>query len=137
GPRAMSAIQGITGFLMGPWGIAIGVATAALFGWIQAQANAKQAAEELTATLDEQTGAFTEDARRKIAEAFQFDLAPEDIQRIKDVGVNWREVIDVTIEGGPRMDAFREKLMDIAATADRDTRRALVGLSSSIENQNE
>lgn len=55
----MGAGRNLVGFLGGPWGIAI-MAGAAIVGMIAgAQAEAKQHVEELTGTLDEQTGAVT------------------------------------------------------------------------------
>src|SRR5690625_4205669 len=47
------------GIFGGPWGIAIMGATALITAWAQENREAKERADELTATLDEQTGAFT------------------------------------------------------------------------------
>lgn len=53
------ALHGITGIFGGPWGIAIMGATALVTLWAQEQQKAKERADELAASLDEQTGAFT------------------------------------------------------------------------------
>ncbi|MBB5828147.1 phage tail tape measure protein [Micromonospora carbonacea] len=59
---AASGMLGRVGtFLAGPWGIAIGVAVAALTAFTAAQANARSRARELADTLDTQSGAVTKD----------------------------------------------------------------------------
>lgn len=53
------AANGIMGLFGGPWGIALMGATALITTWAQESRAAKERADELNATLDEQTGAFT------------------------------------------------------------------------------
>lgn len=63
GPRAATGIKAVTGVLMGPWGIAIAGAVTAIGFFAAGQAAARAEAEELRTTLDEQTGAITDNTR--------------------------------------------------------------------------
>lgn len=71
GPRTSRALRGVAGILTGPWGIAIGAAVAALGFFAVGQAEARAEAEELRSTLDQQTGAVTENTRAWIAKNLQ------------------------------------------------------------------
>lgn len=55
-----SALGGVTSFLTGPWGLALGGATIALGVWMKAQGEAAQKTRALSDTLDAQTGALTD-----------------------------------------------------------------------------
>lgn len=61
------SLSGVTSFLGGPWGIALGVATLALGAWVAKNQMAKAKADELSQSIDQQTGAFTENTRQLIA----------------------------------------------------------------------
>jgi len=124
------------GMLGGPWGIALTGATLAVTGWMQAQENARQAAAELTQTLDEQTGAFTDSSRQFIMDAFAFDVSAEDLSALREYGVNLQEAVDVALQGGPAMEEYQKKLRELGV-AHPEVAKAARGLSSSIENQNE
>src|SRR5690606_38536837 len=63
GPGAAGAIKSIASALMGPWGLAFAGAAAAVTVFWTSQENARKRVEELTATLDDQTGAITENTR--------------------------------------------------------------------------
>lgn len=70
GPRGAAAAKGMSSFgsaLMGPWGIALAGATVALGLWMEKQYEAKQRTQELTASLDTQTGAVTGNTRALVA----------------------------------------------------------------------
>lgn len=60
---AQKALGGVTGFLTGPWGIAIGAAVTVLGLFIAKQAETRAQTDELAGTLDQQTGAITENSR--------------------------------------------------------------------------
>lgn len=55
-----AVMRGMTTLMLGPWGIAIGAVVAGLGYFINKQGQAKAAADDFKATLDEQTGALTE-----------------------------------------------------------------------------
>lgn len=55
-------------FLGGPWGLAIGAAVGALGLFAYSSAHARERIRELSGTLDENTGAFTENTRALVAD---------------------------------------------------------------------
>lgn len=61
------AINGITGLLGGPWGVAFTVATTALSAFGAEQQAAAQRVDDLAASLDKQTGAVTNTTKTKLA----------------------------------------------------------------------
>lgn len=65
------ALGGVTSFLTGPWGLALGGAAILATLWASEQGKAAQRTEELTRTLDENTGAFTENTAAKVASNLQ------------------------------------------------------------------
>lgn len=76
GPKGAAAAKGIGSVgsaLMGPWGVAIGVATLAIGVWAEKQFEAKKRADELRATLDQQTGAITDQTKAMIASRLEED----------------------------------------------------------------
>src|SRR5690606_32974151 len=68
--------------LTGPWGIAIAGAGIALGAWVTQQAEARADVEELTSTLNEQTGALTEHSREWVAKQLMESGALEDARRL-------------------------------------------------------
>lgn len=60
--RLGKALGGTASFLTGPWGIAIAAATIGLGVYLEAQGRAAQMTQELSETLDQQTGALTENS---------------------------------------------------------------------------
>lgn len=56
------ALGGAAHVMTGPWGLAIAAATIGLGVWLKAQGEAAQMAQSLADTLDEQTGALTENS---------------------------------------------------------------------------
>jgi TP901 family phage tail tape measure protein len=71
GGKKASAVQkalgGVTGFLTGPWGIAIGAAVTVAGLFIASQAESRARVDELAGTLDQQTGAVTSNTRAWVA----------------------------------------------------------------------
>jgi TP901 family phage tail tape measure protein len=66
-----AGLASLTGFLTGPWGLALGVAAAAATIFIGKQVEAAQQTEALQGTLDKTTGALTKQSREYIAAALQ------------------------------------------------------------------
>ncbi|MFK5689605.1 phage tail tape measure protein [Ornithinimicrobium sp. LYQ92] len=73
GPRAATGLKSLTGLLMGPWGIALAAGATALTIWAGKQAEARQRVEELRTTLDEQTGAITENTTAMLTAQLEQD----------------------------------------------------------------
>lgn len=71
GPRTSTAIRGVANVLTGPWGIAIAAALLAAGYFIRENQKKKQAIEEVRQTLDEETGALSENTRAWAAKKAQ------------------------------------------------------------------
>ena len=116
---AGSALMGLAG---GPWGIAIMGLTAAIGGYVQAQANATAAAEEFAATLDKTTGKFTAASREMAAQKFFKDFSQTDYSKVSDslerAGVAVSDLIAAYSAGGPAVDDFKRKFDAWQASAE-------------------
>lgn len=62
-----AATSAVSSLLMGPWGVAIGMGILAVGAYGQEQAKAKRLVDELAASLDQQTGAVTDNTRVIVA----------------------------------------------------------------------
>ncbi|WP_133520657.1 phage tail tape measure protein [Curtobacterium flaccumfaciens] len=98
--RSTAALSGVAGAAFGA--LALGVST-----WVSIAAEAKANTEELTETLDKQTGALTKSTRavivKNLADKGLFDDA-------KKAGVSQKELTDAVIEGGDAFEQMRDKL---------------------------
>lgn len=79
---AGTRLMGMAGFLAGPWGVALAGATVAIGLFAAAQGAAKRRASELMQTLDEQTGAFTENTRQATVNSLIQSGAAEDAAKL-------------------------------------------------------
>jgi len=139
-----AGLGGVSSLLGGPWGLAIAGAGLAVNGFIQAQANAKAAIDELTASVDAQTGAFTLKSIQSITAQIVKDLdKPGDLGLLKSLGVNLKDATTALFQGGTARDSYTAKLRaqyDASqgqSTASLRQRAALKGLINSLENQDE
>ncbi|NUO35508.1 MAG: phage tail tape measure protein [Dermatophilaceae bacterium] len=105
------AAGGLMGLFGGPWGIALAGATAAVGFWAQKQADAKQAADALNATIDEQTGKFTKASTESVTSVLMGDLSPDDVKLLEGLGVNFTKLADDMLKGGPAADKARASLV--------------------------
>jgi TP901 family phage tail tape measure protein len=128
------AASGVVGLLGGPWGIALTAATAGITYWAQSQADARAAADALSSTIDEQTGQFTKASKESVVSALMGDLSPEEVRLVQSLGINFNNLADAALKGGPAFSSQRDK---IAALSDEHYRadgilssegRALEGL---------
>lgn len=93
--RIASALQGVVGFLAGPWGIALTTATALLGGaFLKAQADAAARVQDLTDSLDKQTGAITNNTRAAAVKALHDSGAIEAANRS---GIPLATVVDASL----------------------------------------
>lgn len=91
---ASNALRGLSGFMLGPWGIAVGAAVAIFGAFVAQQAEARGKVESLTNTLDAQTGAITQTSKEWIAQ----QLAAEGAADIaKDLGLDIGTVVDAIL----------------------------------------
>lgn len=115
-----SAGSGLMSMLGGPWGLAFAGATLAVTSWMQAQDNARQAAEAFSGTLDAQTGAVTKASAEWVASQLQMNFAAEDWQKVqRETGLSIREATDAIVAGGDQLTAFQAKF-DALQTAAND-----------------
>ncbi|MCT9620738.1 phage tail tape measure protein [Curtobacterium sp. C2H10] len=112
GITARSALVGVTKFMTGPWGIALGVAATAAAVFAAQQMEAQERTAQLKATLDETTGAVTEMTRAQIAANLNapgkfamFDVGPSALQQAKNAGLSL-ETVTKAAEGNAK--AYRE-----------------------------
>ncbi|TSD68137.1 hypothetical protein FNM00_00635 [Aeromicrobium piscarium] len=101
----------------GPWGAAIGGAIGLVSSFAGANGAAVAEAEALTATLDEQTGALTDNSREMVASALAaagvYDMAG-------DVGMSISDMTDAATGGEAAFKRFAEALMAAEAAGDID-----------------
>lgn len=93
---AKRALSGLTGFLMGPWGAAIGGAVAVLSLFAAEQGKSQAATDELSATFDSQTGAITENTRAWVANELEAQGA---FETAKELGISQSDLVDAVING--------------------------------------
>lgn len=122
GARASSALTKVGAFLTGPWGLAIGAGVALLSAYAIKQSEARAEVEELTVSLDQQTGALT-----KTSQALLFkDLKDSGaVDAAKTLGINLRDV-QLAAEGNAealarvngQLDVFRRPPRSLVRPAD-------------------
>jgi TP901 family phage tail tape measure protein len=119
---AGTALAGVSRILGGPWGAAIGIGTAIIGKFAMEQAKARGRVEDLSNSLDAQTGAVTDNTRVLIAnELEQRGL----IETAESLGIGIGTLVDA-IEGDPTaMEAVnnaiarrREELIELAGLSD-------------------
>ncbi len=103
----------------GPWGAAIGGGIGLMLDFKAAQSGGAEAASEFSATLDQQTGALTENSRlwaaKKLLDAGALDDA-------KTLGLNLSDVTDAVLGQGDALDVLVPKL---EALRDAEVERGL------------
>lgn len=89
------ALGGAASVLAGPWGLALAGATLAAGAWLKAQGDARRRVDEVTASLDQQTGAITENTRATVYK----QLADQGvIDKAKKLGIDLKLVLDAAID---------------------------------------
>lgn len=127
GSGLQNAAGGLMGFLGGPWGLAIAGATAALGLFAAEQAKTERLVANLSATLDEQSGAWTDATRKMFSQELLDQNANwwDDLARsgrrnmeelVRDTGMNIKEVVDKLSDPSGR-DAFIENWRKIRDAA--------------------
>lgn len=91
---ANTATLALAGSMAGPWGTALGAGVGALMDFTQAQSNARAAAADMASTLNEQTGAITNNTREKVYAALASDGV---IDRAKQLGLSLDQVTDAAL----------------------------------------
>ena len=114
GAGVRGAASGLLSVLGGPWGIAFTAAVAAVGGFAQAQVNARKAAEDLSRTLDAQTGAVTKATREMALKKLLDDFSAADWRKVgEEAGIGIDQVVTALTGSQPELDAFRERFDSI------------------------
>jgi len=103
GTALKGALSGALGLIGGPWGIALAGATTAAALFMQAQSDARARVDELTASLDQQTGALTGDTIALAVENAFNAVSDDDRKLIDGMGIAWEDF--ATILGGTEDEA--------------------------------
>lgn len=92
--RAAGALRGMTTLLTGPWGIALAAATIGVGLYIKSKREAEQRVAELSATLDTQTGALTDNTEALAVNRLQQDGA---ITAARDLGISMDTLVGAAL----------------------------------------
>lgn len=141
-PKIAGALSGVAGIIGGPWGAAIGIGTAIIGKFAMEQAEAKGRVEDLANSLDQQSGAITDNTRVLIANELEQKGV---LETAKQLGLSLPTLIKA-VEGDPAAmeqvnDAIarrREELIELAGLSDSNLteidaeRGALTGLQEAM-----
>lgn len=106
---ANTALLATAGSMAGPWGAAIGGGIGLLLDFKASQEASKQQAEELTATLDQQTGAITASTRAWVVD----DLAKSGwLDTAAEIGASGEDVVDAILAGSDAVEQFRDNMIE-------------------------
>lgn len=113
--RAIVSAAGLSmkGLSLAAGGVTLGLAgvLALVAAFASRQAEASAAAEEFATTLDDLTGAATDNTRAMIVKK----LADRDaFQGAKEAGIGQKELADALYEGGDAVEALRKRMYDFA-----------------------
>ncbi|HEX6516495.1 MAG TPA: phage tail tape measure protein, partial [Nocardioidaceae bacterium] len=109
---AGTRIMGLSSALMGPWGLALAAGTLALGLFAAKQGDAARAVDALKATLDEQTGALTENSREWAIKELSDSGA---LKAAKDLGLNLSLVTDAALGNRDALAAVNGELDTLLA----------------------
>lgn len=140
GMKASNALKGAGSILMGPWGVALAGATIAIGAYVDAQNNATEASNAFAASLDEVSGAATEQTFKLIADQLSRDISMEDW---KQIPFTMGEITAAVVAGGDayatmvaRVEAYRDA-QNLTDQVQANSAHVAQGLLSSMENQTE
>lgn len=140
GQKVGAGLKGIGGIIAGPWGVALAGATLALGAYLDAQNNATEAASAFADSLDQVTGAATEQTFRVIADQLSKDISLEDW---KQIPFTMADVTAAVVQGGDayatmvrRIEDFRDA-QNLSDQAQANSAHVAQSLLSSMGNQNE
>lgn len=122
--RSGKALKATGSFLGGPWGIAIGVAVAAVAAFTLTKGEGVKASQEFTDTLDIETGALTKNSRMVALRAAEEEGL---LDTLREAGLTYREITDALTgnedaqkkviatlrEGGPEYHGMGEALSEL------------------------
>lgn len=124
GSALRRGLSGAMGLLGGPWGVAFVGATAVVTSFWKQHQEAEQRVEDLTATLDKQTGALTQNsnewAAKMLVESGAADMANE-------LGISLGTVRDAALGDADAMERFRDSIWDARRAGEGGVATKLMG----------
>lgn len=115
--KTQKGVGGIVGFLSGPWGIALGIATVALGLFLsttekttQQQDQFRSVASDLNDVLREQNGVINDNVRLKAAEQLESAGA---LRFARELGISLQDVNDAYVQQGDALEDLRARLQRI------------------------
>lgn len=112
GAGLRAGLSGAVALVGGPWGLAFAAGTAALTAFYQSQQKAKAFVNELTESLDEQTGSITEQTRKGVINKLYDEKV---LQNAKEFGVTVRDATDAALGNADALARVRAALDDYVA----------------------
>lgn len=140
------ALGGVSGFLTGPWGLALGAATAIAGVFIAKQVEGRQRVRELADTLDDATSAITENTRALTVRRLEEDGV---LKSAAKIGLSYKEVTDAALGNAAAIDkvteatskyslvAAKRRSHDEASKASMKVRDAVLDESSAVRKATE
>lgn len=121
-PRTSGALRGVGSFLTGPWGAALAAGAAAITFIIGANQQWQDEVKDLSSTLDDQTGAITENSRAWVAKKLQDKGAADSASQL---GLSLSTITDAAMGNKAAMkevqkatDDYRVTMGDTAGTGE-------------------
>lgn len=116
--RFKSAMSGLLGAIGGPWGAALIGATLLISKFGEAHAVTAQQVQELTDTLDAQTGAVTADTLQRLNRTLRETVDPEMEQRLQSYGFSFQRMAEMIANNDIQgMRDYIQQMMRLAAAA--------------------
>jgi hypothetical protein len=128
--RASKALSGLSSFMLGPWAAAIGTAVAVFGMFVAQQAEARAKTEQLTDTLDRQTGAVTEGTRAFLANELQLTGAFDTAEKL---GISQSDLVDAILSGNDAIVLQNDKVLELAGNSSNLSEEEKALLQSSQE----
>lgn len=113
---ANTASMALMGTMAGPWGAAVGAGIGLMMDLGASQERADEAAKEFSATLDQQTGALTENSRAWVVNKLQTEGAYEAAAKL---GIGASELTDAVMGGAAALEQLAAKYQLVNAEAQK------------------
>lgn len=128
GKVSLSSMLGVLG---GPWGLALTAGTVAVGAFAKSHFDAKKRADDLRNSLDQQTGAITDNTRAMVAKQLQDGGV---FTRARELGLSLQTVTDAALGSVPAMEQL-EAAQAAIRTTQEELFRTTGGFSGQLEYQ--
>jgi TP901 family phage tail tape measure protein len=125
------SVTSMLGVLGGPWGLALTAGSLALGAFAKSHFDAKQRADDLRNSLDQQTGAITDNTRAMVAKQLQ-DAGV--FNRARELGLSLQTVTDAALGNVPAMNELQAAHAAIRSTQE-DLFYSTGGFSAQLQHQ--